>query len=174
MPAPKMKLRYGEMVDFTAKCIALDWRTRRVEPDERGFIDTASLVAGITGKGVYVFQGRHDAHATGAVLYIGQAKRECSLPLRDRMTESFGLFHEDGYLFSDCTELTLHWAEIAAEEYIDEVERALITAHAPPFNSSLVRRWYVGRDLLILNGGAKGRLMPVVATAFHAKDCWPE
>lgn len=169
-----LKLVYGTAVDFNAMCIALDWRARRVEPDERGFVDVDKLFTGITGKGVYTFEGRHDAHSTGAVLYIGQTKRECLLPLRDRMSESFGRFQENGYIFSDCGDLVMHWAEVANEDYIDEIERALIVSNAPPFNSNLVRRWYTGRDLLIMNSGAKGRLLPVTATAYHVKEYWPE
>jgi hypothetical protein len=173
MPGSQPKFVYGAAVDFTAKCIALEWRARKVEPDDRGCVKVEKLFSGIKGKGVYMFEGRQDVHGAGTVLYIGQTKRTSSLPLRDRMTESFGLFQEDGVIFSDCSDLVIHWAAVSDVEYIDEIERALITSHAPPFNSTLVRRWYEGRNLLVVNAGAKGGLLPVVATAYHAKDGWP-
>lgn len=177
MPNPYCSLKYGEPVPARAEYLALNWRARRVEPDERGHVDVERLFSGIEGKGVYCFEGRHDAHPQGAVLYLGQAARDCDAPLRGRMRQSFGLFQERDILYSDIQDLVVRWAVVApdAETYIDDIESVLIVAHAPPFNAQEVRRWYTGRPgLVVLNAGAKGRLHPVVAAIYHCEQGWPD
>lgn len=170
-------LKYGEPVSLKADCVALEWRARRVVPDERGHVDVERLFSGIEGKGIYCFEGRHDAHPQGAVLYVGQARRDTDEPLKSRMRQSFGLFQERGELYSDVQDIVFRWAPVAetAQGYIDALESVLIVAHAPPFNAQEVRRWYTGRpNLVVLNAGVKGRLHPVVAAIYHCEKFWPE
>jgi hypothetical protein len=165
-------LKYGKPVKVDSDYLALDWRARKVEPDERGHVDVKRLFSRIDGKGVYCFEGRHDAHPQGAVLYVGQAARDTDA-LGARMPRSFGLFQDRGVLYSDVQDLVIRWAPVAPD-YIDDVESLLLVAHAPPFNAQEVRRWYSGRsNLVVLNAGAKGRLHPSVAAIYHCEHGWP-
>jgi hypothetical protein len=176
MAVPDFTLKFGEAVAVKAKYVALNWRARAVRPTESGEVDVEALFSGIEGKGLYCFEGRHDAHPHGAVLYVGQAARELDA-LRTRMPQSFGLFQEGGALYSDVHDLVVRWAPLLGEgeKYIDDVESLLIVSHAPPFNAQEVRRWYTGRpNLVVLNAGAKGRLHPTVAAIYHCEQGWPD
>ncbi len=131
--------------------------------------------------GLYCFEGRHDAHGGGAVLYIGEAgHNDGSLrTIGQRANESLSKFSWDKtgrQLFSDVWDVTFRWAAIndATRPILLDAERLLLVAHAPPFNNESVRAQIAEslHNLLILNAGQKGRLLPTVAGAEYCSACW--
>lgn len=149
--------------------------------------------------GVYVFEGCHDTRPNGGVLYIGQVgskeegasrgagKAEVrSRTIRQRAAESFRRFAwvskagerqdpdpEIG-LYADVWNLKMRWAEVASD-CVEDVEALLIRAHAPSFNAQNVRSpLTAGRvmDLLVMNAGVKGMLLPVVAGKYFDRVFW--
>jgi hypothetical protein len=80
----------------------------------------------------------------------------------------------DAKLYSDVWDLTVRWARLD-EAILGQVESVLIHAHVPPFNSQQVsenrRRSGPGDtclDLVVMNAGRNGPLLPVMAGAYLA------
>ena len=77
-------------------------------------------------------------------------------------------------LCSDVWNIVLRHAAVEDDTLIDQIEKLLIRAHAPAFNSQDVRgalsREY--EDIVLLNAGAKGRLLPTAVGAWFVVECW--
>jgi hypothetical protein len=160
-------------VDGSARFVALWWDARTI-PDRHDVNLTNELRGIPAASGVYAICGRHDAHASPGVLYIGRATRR---PLSKRILESvedcLSEKHDGDQraLFSDVWDLTIRWARLRYG-LTASVEKLLIMSHSPPFNSQAVRRAIVEddeHDLVIMNAGRKGPLLSVVAGAYQAE-----
>lgn len=160
----------GDAVNYPARFVALWWDARALP--ERHDIDLATELRGVPKtSGVYAVTGRHDAHSGQAVLYIGRAtdlSTRIVASVRDSLSEEHA--NDQRTLFSDVWDLTVRWAKLAPH-LTDGVERLLIMSHSPPFNSQIVRRaapTVAEHDLVVMNAGRKGPLLPIVAGAFQA------
>lgn len=197
-----IKLKPGSgIVPVAVRFIALDWQVRPVTDAWGRYVgdkrlvqrleaptprladeqDEPDVIPAIEGAGVYAFEGRQDAHPERGILYIGQSQGagevSSGTPLRTRVVQSVGKFvaaRVERRLFADCHDVVLRWARIdGGTVEIDEVESLLIRAHCPPFNAQEVRTPYRGPcDVVVMNAGVKGRLLPVVAAAYHADAPW--
>ncbi len=186
------------------RLIALDWQVRPVTDAWGRYVGDDRLVeelevprAKITngrpefdvipamdGSGVYAFEGRQDAHPERGILYIGQSQgsgdepSDAALPKRVlQSVKKFVAAPRERRIFGDCHDVVLRWARVeGGSKAIDEVESLLIRAHCPAFNAQEVRGYYrTGNpDLVVMSAGAKGRLLPVVAAAYHAKEPWED
>jgi hypothetical protein len=140
--------------------------------------------------GVYAFEGSHDSRPHGGILYIGQVGADCetngakpSRTIEVRAGESFSRFawtekakrgaEPDAGLFADVWNLRLRWASVATD-CIAGVERLLIVGHAPSFNSKHVRSTLSEEagNLVVMNAGAKGMLLPVLAGKYFDASFW--
>jgi len=160
----------GDSIAYQARLVALWWDARVIP--ERHDVDLKSSLQDLPeNPGIYAVTGRHDASAGERVLYIGQATDLSSrvvASVKDCLFEQ----HHGGQrlLFSDIWNLTVRWARLA-EPLIDSTERVLIMSHSPPFNSQIVRRTQPRpdeHDLLIMNAGRKGPLLPLASGAYQA------
>lgn len=171
------QLKYGAAVDGQMQVVALDWKARCVRVDASGLVEgEAALFADLPTVGLYAFQGSHDSQSGAAVLYIGRAGLK-SQSLGERARQSFDRFRDrtERQLYSDCAEIVFHWAEFTNRDLLKHVEGLLIRAHCPAFNNQEVRSWYAGpRELLVVNAGRKGRLLPAVAAMYHSAEGWPK
>jgi hypothetical protein len=159
----------GDAVTQMARFVALWWDSRAI-PD-RDDVNLAHELSDVPrSSGVYAVIGRHDAHSGQAVLYVGKG-----IDLQNRIVasvrESLSEEHANGQraLFSDVWDLTIRWARVAPP-LLDSVERLLIMSHSPPFNSQGVRRAEITEaenDLVVMNAGRKGPLLPIVAGAYQ-------
>lgn len=171
------RLAPGIPTSVAMTVIALDWHARSIASSSGRYVGHDELVGGVEGKGVYVFEGRQDSHPERGILYVGQAS---SAKLNDealaaRVKKSVGRFVDGRRLFADNYDIVLRWASVAKEheDLIDRIESMLIRSHCPGFNAQEVRGYYEGAsNLLLMNAGAKGRLLPVVAGAYFAKGPW--
>jgi hypothetical protein len=166
------KFRFGESVPVeSVVAVALDWNSTHLHD---GSLHEA-LPRVSCESGVYAIEGCHDASPNGGILYIGRAG-----VLRERLAkslESVWRVGEDGKmrLHSDVWSIVLRWA-VVRSDLLESVEGLLITAHSPNFNSQSARRqadkqW---KNMLVLNAGQKGRLLPVVYGAYLHDDFWPD
>jgi len=128
--------------------------------------------------GLYVFEGCHDSRPDGGILYIGQVGAASERDLTKRVVESskrviWKSGDESGF-FADVWGITLRWASIEDQSIIKQIESLLIAAHAPSFNAQKVRSGIAteAHDLLVMNGGAKGRLMPVLCGHYYNTSLW--
>jgi hypothetical protein len=161
----------GNVVNHSARFVALWWDARAIP--ECHNVNFASVLDGVPqSSGVYAISGRHDASSGQSILYIGKAN-DLSTRIVASVHESLSEVHAKGQrtLFSDVWDLTVRWAR-ASEELITAVESLLIMSHSPLFNSQGVRRTVATsaeHDLVIMNAGRKGPLLPVVAGAYQAE-----
>lgn len=167
-------MEYGTGNDTKARFVPLWWTAEKIEKaselpshlgERRDF--------GLAGSGIYVFEGRHDSRPDGGILYVGKAE-----VLRERIIQSFRRFAwkdiggEAGF-YADVWDITLRWTT-AATAILHDVENLLIVAHSPSFNAQAVRRASeTAFDMILLNGGEKGRLLPVVAGQYYDSRVWP-
>lgn len=179
----KNSLQWGRAVPAVMRCVALEWHSVPIHTVD-GAVSHAEMLESVGEHcGVYAFEGKHDAFPGGAILYVGLARgkgtSDRNAPLRKRIPDTFKRFayrdtpRGQQRAFADCWDLVFHWAK-ADPGLIDDVESVLIRAHAPPFNAQEVRGELDFTDLVVLNAGAKGRLIPVVSSLWHASDAWPE
>ncbi|MEQ1775816.1 MAG: hypothetical protein ABL891_18725 [Burkholderiales bacterium] len=151
--------------------VSLDWRRFPIEED--GFLPKDLPKS----SGVYAFQGCHDSCPSFGVLYIGRAQ-----VLADRVRDSLceRIFWKNGAryeLYSDVWHATLHYAELEFKQ-LKRVEDALIASHAPAFNNTGTRGAMLSniddlRNLLVLNCGRKGALLPTVFGGYYVDELWP-
>jgi hypothetical protein len=184
---------YGTQIKIEkTEAVCLWWYSLSLPDSGIMNLDTVNGNAanGLNGPGVYVFEGSHDSRPEGGIIYIGQVGRgEGPHPtherdLRTRASESWKRFtwstktgkgrsNEMG-LYADVWRLTLRWAYVATD-VIDDVEALLLRAHAPSFNAQEVRselRSCRATELVVMNAGAKGRLLPVVAGKYFDEAFW--
>lgn len=173
----KPKFVFGEVVGRACRVVALDWHSRLLTDG----IDDNELPEVARSPGLYAFEGCHDASPSGAILYIGQSGHRNARSLSKRLPESLGRVWRrcsDGKmrLHSDVWDVTVRWATILDQGLIAPVERLLIAAHSPSFNKQHTREnaKREDHDLLVLNAGKKGRLMPVVFGAYLTDEGWPD
>lgn len=125
--------------------------------------------------GVYAIEGCHDSQPLGGILYVGKTKRDGGPRPSDSLRSK--CFWSDGGasgLFSDVWSVVLRHAAVQDHAMIDQVEKLLIRAHAPAFNNQDVRGALPCEyeDIVLLNAGAKGRLLPAVVGAWFVVECW--
>jgi hypothetical protein len=140
----------------------------------------------LTSPGVYAFEGKHDARPEGGLLYIGRAGSNFTdtdgtkppRPLHERIFESANHFiwrrGRDSGLYADVWDVKIRFATVAPE-IISRVEGLLIRGHAPSFNTQQVRGRVIDNDLhnvIVINAGEKGRLLPAVAGAYYHQALW--
>jgi hypothetical protein len=184
MATSKPWLAYGSASDHQSRYVSLWWRERRPDPHNLdSFWDEFSKRESGQSAGLYVIEGSHDAHRERSVLYVGVAlgpDQPRGQKLATRLGQSLGrVFWSEQdrvHVYSDVWDLVVRWAPMAAE-LVKSVEGLLIVSHAPPFNAQEVRmdRPEHDADLVILNAGAKGALLPCVAGAYYcnSKNVWP-
>lgn len=134
--------------------------------------------ASLERPGVYAFDGCQDGRPFGGVLYVGTAGGKGNgRKLRKRVRESsrkfiWGAPGERGF-YSDVWNLTLRWAPVDPSLVL-LVEALLIRAHAPSFNAQQVRSKAPddALDLVIMNGGEKGPLLPTVCGHYYDPEVW--
>lgn len=164
------KVRLGEAVGLDARVIALWWDARRVAEWDAGSLNPA-LKDVPAASGVYAVTGHHDAHHAEGLLYFGKAKN-LSERVPDSIRDCLSEKHASGQelLFSDIWDLTIRWARLEVTLLAD-VEELEIMSHSPLFNSQGVRRKTAQAtqlDLIIMNAGRKGPLLPILAGAYQA------
>lgn len=134
-----------------------------------------------TDAGLYQIYGRHHAYGPDSLLYIGQAGN-----FSERINEKrwFNDFLEttvepDFVRLGRIAKSNDKKAEVLAEEdgklwseFITLAEKLLISTHTPAFNSQLdyklsgtLQNWTTnGRQIIVLNFGDRGSLLPEVST----------
>lgn len=166
-------VKLGGVVVRRARFVALWWDSLALS--DRHDVDLPGELARVPkASGVYAVTGRHDAHHGPGVLYIGKGK---DLPRRivTSVKKSLSEEHASGQrlLFSDVWDLTVRWARVESF-LLHSVERLLIMSHSPLFNSQIVRRVKptdAEHDLVLMNAGRKGPILPIIAGAYQA-DGW--
>lgn len=181
-----------------ARMIALWWYSVPFdgEANVAGAIRDAAAMRVLGLSGVYAFEGRHDSRPEGGLLYIGRVgvRRDDSDAdgfdsdryLGQRIRESAARFawearrpsespneQQRSGLYGDVWDVTVRFAAVDAS-LVADVEALLIKAHAPSFNAQHVRGPLKDDvlDLVVMNGGAKGRILPIVAGAYYDRRLW--
>lgn len=160
------------------------------------FLESIDNKDGGSDKGfVYCVEGMHDALRMSAPLYIGMSSH--AKGLMDRFygpKPSFGYFgYKDSankmFLYSDIWDLVIRVASVAhsskGADDVERVERHLIRFHKPSYNSKDITGYLtkpaennidsdepISDNLVIINGGAKGTLLPVLASWYFAPSSW--
>ena len=169
---------WGELVERPTRAVALDWHTADIE--EPGL---DARIKSIGKKGVYAFEGCHDAHPFGTILYVGQsgAGKDLGGQLSTRIPNSLGKIGrwksgQDRRLHSDVWNVVVRWAEVKDTATITGIEAMLICAHSPPFNAQFARV-QLHQDYqhwMVMNAGRKGRLLPVIYGGYLIDNLWEE
>jgi hypothetical protein len=177
---------YGQPATFRSEAsyaitvVALEWRAHSVV--RSGDAGEFRRFMANTTKGVYAFEAWLDSQGARSIVYVGKTDRTVGDRLADprNSLQHVGDWLGDRFvLWSDVVDLTVRWAAVGDESFVEPVEQVLIAAHAPAFNSQLcrpdLRRNPQAESLVIMNVGDKGRLMPVVAGAYYSSNgsLWP-
>lgn len=178
-PETQDLLAFGRGVSRTATVVALEWHRAPIDWHDA----IGSLLKDVPSdrSGVYAIEGCQDACSTSHILYIGAAGvGESERSLRGRVAESLKRFVRETRVssepveWSDTWNLVLRWAPLE-NNLVTPVERLLIRAHMPQGNSQEIvnRSLTMDHELVVLNAGRKGPLLPVVASYyFWNKDGW--
>jgi hypothetical protein len=173
------------------RIVRLDWLSMPVsrkfttfETELAARWDTQSAI------GLYAFEGKHDGHRNGTILYIGMTAKQGG----ERPTQSAAarFFRDDasGAMYGSYWDLTLRWAVMDPEDLYGNcadakrqtgklakaVESLLIVSMKPPLNTKEVCAWlhYSAWDLVVGNAGEKGLLLPMLHGSeiyfTHSKD----
>lgn len=171
------KLPWGVAENRKQMSLALAWREVRLhkprdievarkranEPDSSGH-----------RAGIYAFEGHRSGLGERHVLYIGQGGTG-GKALGNRIVESAATFMEQRttpWYFYDFSDLVVRFTHMDPN-LVDAVEALQILAHSPPYNAQMVRGWARGaEDYVVINAGAKGRLMPVLSTLYYRDQIW--
>lgn len=136
-----------------------------------------SATSTVATRALYCIEGVHDAQRTPSPLYIGRAGAG-ELGSRLSAVGSLGHFlytdKEQSALttYSDVWNVVVRWAAFdGSDEELAAVERLLIRFHKPAYNANEVKG-IVDGDLVVLNVGAKGTLIPVLASWYFAPMAW--
>lgn len=164
---------FGKTIQDRCRIVTLRWHAARVDPSNPSFVDQLSA-----SPGLYAIEGCHDSVPISSVLYIGQTGRQAIRKRAKQSLEARVWWRNTRQgalrLYSDVWDLTLRWAELE-KTAIGQVERLLISAHSPPFNSQHARSSVTKAhgDLVIVNTGEKGRLMPTVFGGYFVATRFP-
>jgi hypothetical protein len=171
------KPEWGVGYDYPARMHLLWWESLPV-PDSSAIEALNETVRG-AGIGVYCIEGSHDARRDAGPLYIGRTTDDFLQRLKvDK--GSLGHFflrssNADPEVFqaADAWNIVVRWARMSDPDAVADVERLLIRFHKPNYN----HRDLVGADsknLVVVNVGAKGTLLPVLASQYFAPPgMWP-
>lgn len=155
----------------------------------RKFLADMKTQETVNGKGfIYCIEGIHDACPIRSPLYIGMSSaKDGPIQRFYGMRPSFGYFsyrESPGkmYLYSDAWDLTIRVASVSSDSGSDvkRIEEHLIRFHKPPYNSADITGYLTqpaksnadSDNLVIINGGAKGTLLPVLASWYFAPPSW--
>ena len=127
--------------------------------------------------GIYQVYGDHPVYGENALLYIGKAREQtysARLSQHDDFIythlSTFRRLHLSYFLKSDDINYD-NWGES-----IDLVEKVLINSHCPAYNAQDVKGILddktIGKDVLILNWGARGKLLPEVSSLRYSYYYW--
>jgi hypothetical protein len=125
----------------------------------------------------------YDAATTRESRYVGLATGEDGeekpgQDLATRLAQSLSRFFwlQQRHVYSDVWDVVVRWAPLDPR-LVQAVEGILLVAHAPPFSTQLVRTAVPERDadIVVLNTGNKGTLLPCVAGAYYcaSANVWP-
>jgi hypothetical protein len=164
-------LPYGKSASRECRVVTLCWQSARL--DDQSPELAIKQVAQTSG--VYAIEARRDGASHPGVVYVGRTGSEkTKRAIATRLNESMGRVRwktkKGGLrLFSDVWDVQIRWATIDEGDLIKPVERILTVSHAPPFNAQQVRvtvpkHW---ADILVLNGGRKGHLLPSVFGGYY-------
>lgn len=160
--------------------VALDWQVAQLQR----FDTVGDIIRRVPSRpGVYVLEGARDGQVAPSVLYIGQSggragdrnRRQLSQRVRESLRRVLRSTRDADAPapWSNYWDLVLRWAELDAE-WVVPVEALLIRAHTPPLNSQHVRGTWLPptNDLVVLNVGTKGPLLPATTSHYFRDDCW--
>lgn len=160
----------GDVRTVPARFVAL-WWDAHVIPEQHKPDLRAAVSQAFSDPGVYAITGHHDSQSGHGVLYIGKAdvlSQRLPKSIQEHLSETHG--NGQRLLYSDVWNLTIRWARLS-QSLLISVEKLLIMSHSPPFNSHGVRRGQVESaeyDLIVMNAGRKGPILPIVAGAYQA------
>lgn len=161
------------------RCVRLDWQSMPVSRDYKTFeAELATKWDTENSIGLYAFEGKHDGHRNGTILYLGMTAKQGS----ERPTQSAAarFFRDDasGAMYGSYWDLTLRWAVMSPEDLFPDApdreaqtaalakaaESLLIASMKPPLNTQEVNAWLASAawDLVIGNAGEKGLLLPML------------
>jgi len=178
-PVTQGLLAFGRGVSRSSTVVALEWQRAPIDWHDA----IGSLLKDVPSdrSGVYAIEGSQDACTASHILYIGAAGvGQSERSLRARISESLRRFVRETGLssepieWSDTWNLVLRWAPLE-NDLVTPVERLLIRAHLPQGNSQEIvnRSLTIDHELVVLNAGRKGPLLPVVASYyFWTRDGW--
>ncbi|MBX3248695.1 MAG: hypothetical protein KF901_16075 [Myxococcales bacterium] len=167
---------FGRCEKKEANVVVLQWHVFRADEPSNWSLcikEAKELLAGQAG--VYCIEGSHDARPTPGPLYIGETKRDFGERLSVVGSIGFFFFKRDKSSlesYADIWNLSIRCAKVE-QSVVGAVETLLIRAHKPNYNSKDIKGT-LSDDLLLLNVGRKGHLLPVVCSWYFApSDQWP-
>ena len=127
--------------------------------------------------GIYQIYGDHPIYGKDTLLYIGKTKKGTYLKR---------LFNHQDFIDTHLTKFTkVHLSNFLKnndvksknlDEHIDLVEKLLINSHCPAYNSSgikgVMNEETFKQELLILNWGERGQLLPEVSSLRYSYHYW--
>ncbi len=129
--------------------------------------------------GLYQIYGNHYSYGQNCLLYIGKARDNT---FTQRLLNNNRIHNDFAESTIFPTSIRLGWITKSSDknivtldeekwkDYIDIAEHLLISTHTPALNSHLefklfkIGQKYAGRNILILNLGDKGNILPEVST----------
>ena len=163
----------------TFRSVRLDWQSMPVSRDLKTF--EAELAAHWDSQkisGLYAFEGKHDGHRNGTILYIGMTSKQGGE--RPAQSAIARFFRDDasGVMYGSYWDITLRWAamdpldmfpddhnrEGLTAKLAEDLESLLIVSMKPPLNTQKVSNWLPSTawDLVLGNAGEKGLLLPML------------
>ncbi len=169
-----IKLRYGNTAINEygkapkARFVTLWWESKKIEQfaDLKG-LNQASCV--------YAIEGCHDAHPLPSVLYVGKTETKNGRRIVDSAgAKCFWRDGGDAGMYAAVWNVVVRFA-LVNESLVDPVERVLIKAHVPPWNGQHVLGALDNGfdDLVVVNAGEKGRLLPCIAGVYFVPSAHP-
>jgi hypothetical protein len=172
------QLSYGECLSATVRIVTLRWDAIRLGDDpEKDAFEKVPRKAG-----VYAIEGWRDGTSGPEILYIGRTGQGTSagvLPKRTQQSLRRVLWKNKAgawRLYSDVSDVLLRWAPIDDLALVAATERVLIAGHRPSSNAQSVKGPVPRelRDVLVLNAGKKGRLLPCVFGGYYLPDLFAD
>lgn len=116
--------------------------------------------------GIYVFEGKHDGHREGTILYIGMTKKLGGERVTRSAQDFFFKRDEPRDMYGSYWDLTMRWVALDTddEKLTKALESILIVSNWPVLNSREKRDWLNddARDLVVSNCLDKGLLLPML------------
>lgn len=168
-------VEWGASYEYSARMHLLWWSSVPLT-DSSSLEELRSEVAGV-GSGVYCIEGSHDARREPGPLYIGRTKEDFLGRLRIARG-SLGHFFftsptgDEVLQTADSWNLVVRWAPVSEADVAD-VESLLIRFHKPNYNHHGLTG-FDRKNLIVINAGSKGTLIPVLASQYFAPpEHWP-